>query len=56
MLADEAMPVKDIDRAEVEAALNGLRDDLVDAKEDAERQAVDARIAVAEAKLAALGA
>lgn len=55
VLADEALAVKDIDRAAVESGLKKLRDDLAEAKTDGDRAAVEAKIAVAEAKLAALG-
>ncbi len=54
MLAEEAMPVADIDRAAVEASLKDLRENGADAKDEAEREAVEARIRVAEAKLAAV--
>lgn len=54
VLADEAMPVGEIDRAAVEAQLKDLRDDLADAKTDAEKLAATKAIGVAEAKLAAL--
>lgn len=56
VLADEAMPVGEIDRAAVEAQLKDLRDDLADAKSDVERTAAAKAIAVAEAKLAAIAA
>lgn len=56
VLADEAMPVKDIDRGKVEADLKRLREDAAEAKTDAERLSAEAAIAVAEAKLAALTA
>jgi F-type H+-transporting ATPase subunit epsilon len=55
VLAEEAMPVGELDRGSVEAALKDLREDLEDAKDDHERIAVRAKIAVAEAKLAAIG-
>ncbi len=54
VLAEEAMPVADIDRAAVEASLKDLRENGADAKDEAEREAVEARIRVAEAKLAAV--
>jgi F-type H+-transporting ATPase subunit epsilon len=56
VLADEAVAVKDIDRVAVEAGLKILRDELADTKTDSARAGVEARIAVGEAKLAALGA
>lgn len=51
VLAEEAMPVVEIDRASVEAELKDLREDLADVKDEAERKAVQAKVAVAEAKL-----
>ncbi len=56
VLAEEAMPVEDIDRAEVEARLRDLREDLEDAKDEKERRLVEGAIAVAEAKLEAISA
>lgn len=53
VLAEEALPVGDIDRAAVEARINDLRDDLGDAESDDERNAVEKRLKVAEAMLAA---
>ena len=54
VLAEQAMPVEDIDRAAAEAEISAARDDLADAKDDAERAGVEARIDAGEAKLAAL--
>ena len=56
VLAEEAMPVAEIDRARAEAELKDLGEDLADAKDEAGRKAIQARIAVAEAKLRALAA
>ena len=53
VLAEEAVPVEEIDRAETEQALKDARDDLVDAKEAAEKRDIEGRIKVLEAKLAA---
>lgn len=52
VLAEEAVPVEDIDRAAVEAELKDLRDDLGVAGED-EKAAVERQIAVREAMLGA---
>ncbi len=52
VLADEALPVDEIDRAEVEAQLKDLREDLSEAGEEA-RAALEKAVAIAEAKLAA---
>jgi len=56
VLADEAMALSEIDRAAVETTLKELGEDLEDAKDDAERVSVKAKIAVAEAKLKATAA
>ncbi len=51
VLAEEALPVADIDRAAVEKGMSDTRDDLQDAKNDDEREAIQHKLAVAEAKL-----
>ena len=51
VLAEVAMPVGDIDKAKVEEELRNLRDDEKDAKTDAERAAVQAKIKVRETML-----
>lgn len=56
VLAEEAEPLGDIDRAAVESQLRDLRDDLAAAQSDEQRQAVESRIAVAEAKIEAIEA
>ncbi len=56
VLAEEALPVAEIDRAQVEAELKDLGEDLEDSKDESARKAVQAKIAVAEAKLKALAA
>jgi F-type H+-transporting ATPase subunit epsilon len=53
VLAEEAMPVSDIDRAKAEQQVKDLREDVADAKDDAARAEAEARLAVAEAKLEA---
>ena len=55
VLAEEAVRLADIDRAEIESQLNELRSDLDAASGDGEREALAARIEVAEAKLAVAG-
>jgi F-type H+-transporting ATPase subunit epsilon len=52
VLAEEAMPVDDIDRAAVEAELTDLREDL-GAADDGQKDTVARKIAVREAMLAA---
>jgi F-type H+-transporting ATPase subunit epsilon len=54
VLAEQAMPVGDIDRAAADTGLKNAREDLGEAKGDMERAAAERAIAVAEAKLAAL--
>ena len=56
VLAEEAEPLGDIDRAALESHLRDLRDDLAAAQSDEQRQAVESRIAVAEAKIEAVEA
>ena len=53
VLADVATPLREIDRSRVEEELKNLADDQAAAKDDAARAAVEARIAVAQAMLAA---
>ena len=55
VLAEQAVPVAEIDRAEVESRMKDAREDLADAKDDAERKEAEQRIAVGEAMLAAAG-
>jgi F-type H+-transporting ATPase subunit epsilon len=54
VLADEAMALADLDRGRVDAEMARAREDILDAKTDAERQLSERRLAVAEAKAAAL--
>jgi F-type H+-transporting ATPase subunit epsilon len=54
VLAEQATPVADIDRAAAEGEIREARDDLGEAKDDGERARLEFRIAAAEAKLAAL--
>jgi F-type H+-transporting ATPase subunit epsilon len=56
VLAEEAVPVAEIDRAKVEQAIRDLGEDLEDAKADDERARVEAKLAIARAKLDATGA
>ena len=55
ILAEEALPIGEIDTSEVEHTLKDLRDDLVDAESDEEKATIERKIAVAEAKLQAAG-
>ena len=54
VLAEEAAPIADLDRTRIEAALKNAREDLADAKEEPGRKAAEHRVAIEEAKLAAL--
>jgi F-type H+-transporting ATPase subunit epsilon len=54
VLAEEAVPVTELDRGAIEDDLKALRDDLAAAPDDAMRAGFARRIEVAEAKLAAL--
>ncbi len=52
VLAEEAVPVGELDRTRIEGELKDLREDAADAKSDEARAAVEARIKVREAMLA----
>ena len=54
VLAQQAQPVAEVDRAAAEDEMRAAREDLPEAKDDAERARLEAAIAVAEAKLAAV--
>ena len=51
VLAEEAMPLGELDRAQIEQDLQDAREDLEDAKSDQAREASARRIAIEEAKL-----
>jgi F-type H+-transporting ATPase subunit epsilon len=53
VLAEEAMPVSEIDHAEVTQQLSNLRDDLLDTEKDEDKAPIQRKIAAAEAKLQA---
>lgn len=53
VLAEQAVPVNEIDTAAVEGILKDAREDLADATNDASRDAAERRIAVGEAMLKA---
>jgi F-type H+-transporting ATPase subunit epsilon len=53
VLAEEAMPVAEIDRAKAEQAVSDAREDVEDAKDDAARAVAQNALKVAEARLAA---
>jgi F-type H+-transporting ATPase subunit epsilon len=54
VLAEEALPVAELDRAAAEDEIRSARDNLSDAKDEIERARLEDRIAAGEAKLAAL--
>jgi len=53
VLAEEATPVGEIDRAKAEQAVTDAREDVEDAKDDLERASAQGALKVAEARLAA---
>jgi F-type H+-transporting ATPase subunit epsilon len=55
VLAEEAVPVAEIDRAQAEEAVKNLTEDLAEAKNEAERAALEAQLAIATAKRQAAG-
>ena len=55
VLAEQAMPVAEIDRAAAEQQLKDAREDLEDAADEAARKAAERSIAVAEAMIAVAG-
>ncbi|MDR3516966.1 MAG: F0F1 ATP synthase subunit epsilon [Azospirillaceae bacterium] len=50
VLAENAMPVSEIDGAKVEEEIRALQEDLADAKDDKESAEVQVRLTVAQAK------
>ena len=54
VLAEQAVPVAEIDRTAADGELRDARDDLSEAKDDSERARLELRIAAAEARIAAL--
>ena len=54
VLAEEAMPVEDIDKASAEQALSDARDDVGAAENDSQRNAAETAVTVAEAKIQAV--
>ncbi len=54
VLVEEATPLEELDRASVEQALQDAREDVADAKDDAERAEANKRIKIAEEQLRAL--
>lgn len=55
VLAERAIPLASLDRAQADEALRNAREDLADAKTDADRSEAERQIAIAEAMVEALG-
>jgi F-type H+-transporting ATPase subunit epsilon len=55
VLAERALPMRELSREQVDAELRDARDDLADAKDERERAEAEHQIAVVEAMLEALG-
>jgi F-type H+-transporting ATPase subunit epsilon len=55
VLAEEAVPVREIDAGKIDDELRALAEDLGDAKNEDERAAISRRIAVRQAMRAAIG-
>ena len=55
VLAEQAIPVAEIDRGAAEQQLKEAREDLADAKDETERGAAETRMAIAEAMIQAAG-
>lgn len=53
VLAEQAIPLAELDRGKIETELKDARDDLTDAKTDTDRAAAERAVAVAEAKMVA---
>jgi F-type H+-transporting ATPase subunit epsilon len=54
VLAEQALPVSDIDPAAAKQSLQDAREDLADAKTDSERKAAERQIAVSTAMIQAI--
>lgn len=54
VLADDAVPLDELDRGEIEKSIADLKDDIAVARDDAERETAEKALAVAEAKIAVL--
>jgi F-type H+-transporting ATPase subunit epsilon len=56
VLAEEALPVADIDRSALDQQIQDLTEDLADAKDEAERTAAENKLTIAKAKKEAVAA
>jgi len=54
LLADAAVPLDEMNRADIEKSISDLKDDVVAARDDAEREAAEKALSVAQAKIAVL--
>jgi F-type H+-transporting ATPase subunit epsilon len=54
VLADDAMPLEEIDRAEAEKSIADLKDDVAAARDEVELATAEKALAIAEAKISAL--
>ena len=54
VLAEEALPVADLDKRQLEETINVLQRDLAQAKSDAETQGLEQSLTIARAKLEAV--
>jgi F-type H+-transporting ATPase subunit epsilon len=55
VLAEEALPVEELDAGQARQRLKDAQDDLTEAKDDLERARLEREIAIAEAQIAAAG-
>jgi F-type H+-transporting ATPase subunit epsilon len=55
VLAEQAVPIAEIDRSVAEQQLKDAQEDVADAKDDAERLAAEKQVTVAEAMIQAAG-
>ena len=55
VLAEQAVPIAEIDRSAAEQRLKDAQEDVADAKDDAERLAAEKQVTVAEAMIQAAG-
>ncbi|MDH5409748.1 MAG: F0F1 ATP synthase subunit epsilon [Alphaproteobacteria bacterium] len=54
VLADSAIALEDLNRAEIDKSIADLRDDVNNAHDDDEKEAAEKALVIAEAKIAAL--
>ena len=54
LLADSAVPLDEMNRADIEKSISDLKDDIVAARDDAEREAAEKALTIAQAKIAVL--